>query len=72
VRFHALRHTAFTRMAVAEVNPETIRQLAGYSDVRVTLAVYTRPTATMKCQAVRLVGRLYAEAEVADQEEGVG
>jgi integrase len=28
VRFHGLRHTAFTHMAEQEVNPETIRQLA--------------------------------------------
>jgi integrase len=69
-RFHDMRHTAFTHMAAAEVNPETIRQLAGHSDVRVTLAVYTHPTAEMKRRAVGVLSELYSQENGAEAGNG--
>lgn len=68
--FHALRHTALTQMAAAGVNPETIRQIAGHSDVRITLAWYTHPTQGVKRQAIDKLSDLYASAPDEDSADG--
>jgi integrase len=39
---HSLRHKFATTLAAKNVNPSTAQKLLGHSDVRMTLAIYTR------------------------------
>jgi integrase len=74
--FHALRHTGLSGMAEDGVNPETIRQIAGHSDVRITLAWYTHPTDEMKRRAIEGLSGRYgsprsAQARDEDEEDDI-
>jgi integrase len=55
-RFHDLRHTAGTRMLDAGVDPFTIAQILGHSDVRMT-ARYAHSTDQSKRRAVESLAR---------------
>ena len=45
---HSLRHTFATTLAVKGVHPSTAQKMLGHSDIRMTLAIYTRATDAMQ------------------------
>ena len=51
-RLYDLRHTALTRMAMAGVDLATLKELAGHSQIQMTLR-YVHPTPEHKRQAIR-------------------
>jgi integrase len=48
---HSLRHTFATALAVKGVHSSTAQKMLGHSDIRMTLAIYTRPTEGMQDSA---------------------
>jgi integrase len=45
---HSLRHTFATTLADKGVHPSTAQKLLGHSDIRMTLAIYTHATDSMR------------------------
>jgi integrase len=41
---HSLRHTFAATLGEKGVHPSTAQKMLGHSDIRMTLAIYTRPT----------------------------
>lgn len=58
VRFHDLRHSNATALIAAGVNPRTVQQLLGHSDVSVTLNTYTHVLPAMEEEAVDTLDRI--------------
>lgn len=52
IRFHDLRHSNATALIAAGVNPKTVQQLLGHSDVSITLNTYTHVLPSMERAAV--------------------
>lgn len=52
IRFHDLRHSNATALIAAGVNPKTVQQLLGHSDVTITLNTYTHVLPYMEREAV--------------------
>jgi len=48
---HSLRHTFATTLAVKGVHPSTAQKMLGHSDIRMTLAIYTRAAEGMQDSA---------------------
>jgi integrase len=48
---HSLRHTFATTLADKGVHPSTAQDMLGHSDIRMTLAIYTRATQGMQDSA---------------------
>lgn len=46
--FHSLRHTFATRCIEIGMDPKTLSEILGHSDVKVTLALYVHPTNKLK------------------------
>lgn len=46
--FHALRHTFATRCIEIGMDPKTLSEILGHSDVKVTLSLYVHPTNKLK------------------------
>lgn len=46
--FHALRHTFATRCIEIGMDPKTLSEILGHSDVKVTLFLYVHPSNKMK------------------------
>ncbi len=46
--FHALRHTFATRCIEIGIDPKTLSEILGHSDVKVTLSLYVHPSNKMK------------------------
>lgn len=46
--FHALRHTFATRCIEVGMDPKTLSEILGHSDVKVTLSLYVHPSDKMK------------------------
>lgn len=46
--FHALRHTFATRCIEIGMDPKTLSEILGHSDVKVTLSLYVHPSNKMK------------------------
>jgi integrase len=44
VRFHDLRHTYATLALQAQINPKTVQERLGHSNVAITLGIYTHVT----------------------------
>lgn len=55
LRLHDLRGSYLTWLAEKGVDPKTVAQLAGHSDVKVTAHIYQRVTARMVKKAARAV-----------------
>lgn len=46
--FHSLRHTFATRCIEIGMDPKTLSEILGHSDVKVTLSLYVHPTNSLK------------------------
>jgi integrase len=55
--FHSLRHTFATTLAADGVHPSTAQKMLGYSDIRMTLAIYTYATDDMQDAATAALER---------------
>jgi integrase len=53
IRIHDLRHTAATLLLLQGVNPRTVMELLGHSDVTMTLNTYSHVLASLKEDAAR-------------------
>lgn len=55
LRFHDLRHTAFTFMLSQGVKPEVVQKIAGHSDITTTLRIYRHVFEEEKKEAAQVV-----------------
>ena len=62
IRFHDLRHSNATALIAAGVNPKTVQQLLGHSDVSITLNTYTHVLPSMEQEAVDTLDRIIFSA----------
>jgi integrase len=46
-RLHDLRHTAFSLMLAVRVQPKVVQELAGHSNISITLGIYGQTTPSM-------------------------
>ena len=53
IRIHDLRHTAATLLLLQGVNPRTVMELLGHSDVTMTLNTYSHVLASLKQEAAQ-------------------
>lgn len=53
LNFHALRHTFATTLIENKIDPKTVSEILGHSDVSTTLDLYVHPSDSAKANAVR-------------------
>lgn len=56
LRFHDLRHTAVSLLLALGVPPHVVREIAGHSDIKVTMMVYAHGNLTEKVAALTQLG----------------
>ncbi|MDT7707025.1 MAG: hypothetical protein QOG20_2632 [Pseudonocardiales bacterium] len=56
LRFHDLRHTAVSLLLALGVPPHVVREIAGHSDIKVTMMVYAHGNLTEKAAALARLG----------------
>jgi integrase len=56
VRFHDLRHTCVTLLLDLGVPPHVVREIAGHSDIDVTMTIYAHVSLEEKRKALRKLG----------------
>lgn len=65
LRFHDLRHTAVSLLLALGVPPHVVREIAGHSDIKVTMMVYAHGNIAEKAAALtQLGGALLSPADV--------
>jgi integrase len=52
LRFHALRHTAVSLLLALGVPAHVVREIAGHSDIKITMMVYAHGNLTEKAVAL--------------------
>jgi len=52
---HSLRHTFISKLIEAGVDPKTVQEIAGHSDIHTTLTYYTHTTSERKAEAVAML-----------------
>jgi len=65
IRFHDLRHTAATLMLAQGVDPRTIMEILGHSQISLTLNTYSHVLGSMKQSAADKINALLNEPEAA-------
>jgi integrase len=60
LRFHDLRHTAVSLLLALGVPPHVVREIAGHSDVKVTMTVYAHGHLAEKAAAPTQLGSAIA------------
>jgi integrase len=56
LRFHDLRHTAVSLLLALGVPPHVVREIAGHSDIKVTMMVYAHGNIAEKAAALTQLG----------------
>jgi integrase len=56
LRFHDLRHTAGSLLLALGVPPHVVREIAGHSDIKVTMTVYAHGRLDGKAAALAQLG----------------
>jgi integrase len=56
LRFHDLRHTAVSLLLALGVPPHVVREIAGHSDIKITMMVYAHGNLTEKAVALTQLG----------------
>jgi integrase len=56
LRFHDLRHTAVSLLLALGVPPHVVREIAGHSDIKVTMTVYAHGRLDEKAAALAQLG----------------
>ena len=67
IRFHDLRHSAATLLLGLGIHPKIVSEMLGYSQIAITLDLYSHVTATMQQEAVRAFDGLFG-SQVGSQE----
>ncbi len=67
-RLYDLRHTALTRMAMAGVDLSTLRELAGHTNIQMTMR-YLHPTPQHKVAAIEKLDMLQRENQKGDKSQ---
>jgi integrase len=62
LRFHDLRHTAVSLLLALGVPPHVVREIAGHSDIKVTMTVYAHGNLSEKTMALSRLGNALAES----------
>lgn len=62
LRFHDLRHTAVSLLLALGVPPHVVREIAGHSDIKVTMTVYAHGRLDEKAAALAQLGSAVAGA----------
>ncbi|MBN9109929.1 MAG: site-specific integrase [Pseudonocardia sp.] len=57
LRFHDLRHTAVSLLLALGVPPHVVREIAGHSDIKVTMTVYAHGNLAEKAAALSQLGQ---------------
>jgi len=79
LRFHDLRHTAVSLLFALGVPPHVVREIAGHSDIKVTMTVYAHGHLAEKAAALTQLGTaitgtlpspLATNSVIDDQESG--
>jgi integrase len=75
LRFHDLRHTAVSLLLALGVPPHVVREIAGHSDIKVTMTVYAHGNVSEKAAALTrlaeaLSGGLMSSVEVNPSADG--
>lgn len=58
IRFHDLRHSYATAMAVQDVHPSTVQQVLGHSSVKITLDLYSHANIGMQKACLNAFGKV--------------
>lgn len=61
ITFHDLRHTGATLLLESGVDPNTVRERLGHSDIAVTLGIYGHVTKKMKDQSAKTLDKLFTD-----------
>jgi integrase len=56
MRFHDLRHTCVSLLLAMKVPPHLVREIAGHSDIKVTMTVYAHGNLDEKAEALNQLG----------------
>lgn len=64
IRFHDLRHTAVSLLLALGVPPHVVREIAGHSDIKVTMTVYAHGSLTERANALTKLGETLTAARV--------
>ena len=62
LRFHDLRHTAVSLLLALGVPPHVVREIAGHSDIKITMMVYAHGNLTEKAVALTQLGEAVHDA----------
>lgn len=62
MRFHDLRHSCPGLLAAQGVAPKVAIEIAGHSDIRTTLAIYTQVYDASKREVADMMDKLLGEA----------
>ena len=62
IRFHDLRHSCATAMLEAGIDPKTVQNRLGHSDITMTLNIYAHCTPTMDRNAAQKLDDLFSNA----------
>jgi integrase len=61
LRFHDLRHSCVTLLLDIGVPPHVVREIAGHSDLGVTMTIYAHASLEEKCRALSRLDARIAE-----------
>jgi integrase len=67
LRFHDLRLTAMSLLLALGVPPHVVREIAGHSDIKVTMTVYAHGNLTEKAAALARLGEAISGGVVCHQ-----
>jgi integrase len=56
IRFHDMRHTCVTLLLSLGVPPHVVREIAGHSDIHVTMTIYAHASVDEKLKGLRKLG----------------
>ncbi|ODU01326.1 MAG: hypothetical protein ABS81_20995 [Pseudonocardia sp. SCN 72-86] len=72
LRFHDLRHTAVSLLLALGVPPHVVREIAGHSDIKVTMTVYAHGNLAEKAAALSQLGEALSGGLLASFSGGSG
>jgi integrase len=63
ITFHDLRHTGATLLLEAGIDPNTVRERLGHSDISITLGIYGHVTKNMKDRSAKTLDKLFTASQ---------
>ena len=65
--FHALRHTFATRCIEVGMDPKTLSEILGHSDVKVTLSLYVHPSSQLKGKYIEMLTPIIKQKNISSK-----